>query len=381
MKSKWILSIILFCSIVVFIGNSIVYAASWKHPDYSMTDYAVWFDVNITPGVATSTYDFVIDIKSGSISIIYVAAVDSNGNEKEWCNGSSFSTTTNGSHTYKKASYTVDNDVDIEYFKVYFAHSVDSFGVVYELNSSMKYLVTPTPTPTIAPTATNTPIPTVTSIPEPTATSTPKPSTTNTPVPTATSTPVPTATNTPKPTATNTPKPTPTNTPTPTLVPTPVLELKVWTSERRGAEANAEYYTGGHTPKRSGIEFYEVNDALDIKKKISSERFISGSGNRHDAMEVGKTYRYYLYYIYECDGVEYFASIWSEDLTIVDEELEHYKRTKKIYNFRTLILYFWENIATLKIDVDGYEITYKQWLVWIFVAMMLVYFFRKYFGD
>jgi len=103
--------------------------------------------------------------------------------------------------------------------------TIDTSGVVDELDESNNTMSKTFTLPKIfdpislTPTPTNTPTPTPTNTPMPTATSTPTP--TNTPVPNATNTPTPTPTNTPTPTPTNTPAPNATNTPTPTNTPAP----------------------------------------------------------------------------------------------------------------------------------------------------------------
>lgn len=219
-------------------------------------------------------------------------------------------------------------------------------------------LVTPDPTKTPTPTPTTAPDPTAT--PEPTATTAP--------------------TATPEPSPTNTPKPTPTNTPTPTPSPTPapILRLNAYVD---GNKAVAEYYTGGCTPVKSSIEYYEVDVLTDSLMKIDGETFLSGEGSRTDSMVAGKTYRYKLTYTYRRSGVQYTEEIWSGDLMIIDQELEDYRSTGQINNYRTLILYIWENLMELKIPIEGFNIKIRTLFIWIMIASLGVFFFKKWNGG
>lgn len=214
------------------------------------------------------------------------------------------------------------------------------------------------PEPTLTPTPT----------PKPTVTSTPTPS------PTVTSTPVPSPTNTPTPTCT----PTPTNTPTPTPTPTPELKLKAYVDNN---QAVAEYYTGGCTPVKSMIEFYMLDLATNSTLKIDGETFLSGAGSRTDAMELGKIYRYKLTYVYQRSGIQYTEEIWSGDLTLVDHELEDYKTNGQVINFRTLMLWLWEDVMELTIPIEGFNIKARTLFIWILIASAGVFFFKKWNGS
>ncbi|MBO5177713.1 MAG: hypothetical protein J6C07_09665 [Lachnospiraceae bacterium] len=176
-----------------------------------------------------------------------------------------------------------------------------------------------------------------------------------------------------EPTPEITPDPTPTNTPTPTPTPGPILELNAFVNSK---DAVAQYRTGGCTPVKSLIEFYEVNTSADILTKINSEQFLSGSGTMRNTMTPGKVYRYKLTYVFQRDGIQYEKFLWSDDLTIVDQELEDYRSNKKITNFRTLMLYVWEEVMSLELPVEGFKIEYKQIFIWTMLAAILIYFFK-----
>lgn len=217
------------------------------------------------------------------------------------------------------------------------------------------------------------PTPSATPTQKPTATPTPKPTSTPTPRPTSTPKPTPT----PKPTST--PKPTPTNTPTPTPSPTPAptLQLKAYVDNNT---AVAEYYTGGCTPVKSMIEYYEVGTGT-LLSKLNSETFLSGAGTMENFMEPGKVYRYKLTYIYQHDGIQYEKFLWSDDLSIKDQELEDYRESGKITNFRTLMLYTWENIMDIDIPVEGFELKARDLFIWIMVASLAIFFWRRWNGG
>lgn len=207
-------------------------------------------------------------------------------------------------------------------------------------------------------------------VPEVTATPTPEPTPEETP------TPEPTPTETPTPT--NTPTPTPTNTPTPTPTPAPILELNAFVSD---STAVAQYYTGGCTPVKSTIEFYEVYTTADVLSKVNSESFVSGAGTVRNVMTPGKVYRYKLTYVYQRDGVQYEKYLWSDDLTVVDQELEDYRNSGKITNFRTLMMYIWENAMELEIPIEGYHLKFKYLFIWIMIASLGIFFWRKWNGS
>lgn len=207
----------------------------------------------------------------------------------------------------------------------------------------------------------------------PTPTSTPEPTPTNTPKPTPTNTPVPTPTNTPVPTPTNTPIPT--NTPTPTPTPGPTLELNAFVDD---TIAVAQYYTGGCSPVKSIIEFYEVVETADILTRTNSETFLSGTGTMRNTMIPGKVYRYKLTYIYQRDGIQYEDFLWSQDLSIVDQELEDYRNNGKITNFRTAMICVWEQFMTLELPVEGFHISFKELFIWGMVASILLWVIYKF---
>ena len=211
-----------------------------------------------------------------------------------------------------------------------------------------------------------TPIPTPS--PKPTATSTP------TPKPTVTNTPVPSPTNTPMPTNT----PTPTSTPTPSPTPTPELKLKAYVDNN---QAVAEYYTGGCTPVKSMIEFYMIDLAANSTLKIDGETFLSGAGSRTDSMQLGKVFRYKLTYVYQRSGVQYTEEIWSGDLTLVDEELEDYRATGQVNNFRTLILWIWEEVMEINVPIEGFNLKMRNLFIWIMIASIAVVFYKKWNGG
>lgn len=198
---------------------------------------------------------------------------------------------------------------------------------------------------------------------------------TPTPEPEETPTPEPTPEETPEPTPTETPVPTPTNTPTPSPTPAPILELNAYVD---GSKAVAQYYTGGCEPVRSSIEFYEVDMAADVLTRVNSETFLSGAGTMRNSMTPGKVYRYKLTYIYQRDGIQYEKSLWSQDLTIVDQELEDYRNTGKITNFRTLMLYVWEKFMALEMLVEGFNISFQTLFIWGMVASVILWVIRQF---
>ena len=178
-----------------------------------------------------------------------------------------------------------------------------------------------------------------------------------------------------EPTPEITPDPTPTNTPTPTPTPGPILELNAFVTSK---DAVAQYRTGGCTPVKSLIEFYEVDTSTDILTKVNSEQFLSGSGTMRNTMTPGKVYRYKLTYVFQRDGIQYEKFIWSDDLTIVDQELEDYRSNKKITNFRTLMLYIWEEFMSLELLVEGFNISFQAIFIWGMVAVVIIWFIKKY---
>lgn len=203
---------------------------------------------------------------------------------------------------------------------------------------------------------------------------TPKPTNTPTPTPTPTNTPIPTVT--PEPTPTNTPKLT--STPKPSPTPAPKLELNAFVS---GSTAVAQYYTGGCTPVKSTIEFFEVDSLVGSLSKINSETFVSGAGTMRNSMVPGKAYRYKLTYVYNRDGVQYEDFLWSDDLVIIDQELAEYRNNGKIHNFRTLMLYTWENILEIELPIEGFHISFKSLFIWFMIAVLAIYFWRRWNGG
>ena len=131
---------------------------------------------------------------------------------------------------------------------------------------------------------------------------------------------------------------TPTITPNPTItpIPTPVLELNVHIAD---GKAIADYNVNGSTIINSSIELYEVNTITSSKILVDDTTFSSGTGSVSNFIEPGKIYNYRLCCTYEQDGVQQEIYLWSDDLIIEDEELEDYRETGKITNFRTLMLY------------------------------------------
>ena len=129
------------------------------------------------------------------------------------------------------------------------------------------------------------------------------------------------------------------------------------------------------------IEFYEVDRLSDSVMKLDGENFLSGAGTRSDNMEPGKWYRYKLTYIFERDGVIFERYIWSEDLTITDKELDDYNQTGKITNFRTLILFIWNDLMDLEIPVEGYHVKIRSLFLWIMIAGLGIWFYKKWNGG
>lgn len=183
---------------------------------------------------------------------------------------------------------------------------------------------------------------------------------------------------TPEADPTVTPTPTPTNTPAPTPTPTPLLQLHAYVDNNK---AVAEYKTGGCVPIKSIIEFYEVDRLSDSAMKIDGENFLSGAGTRSDNMEPGKWYRYKLTYIFERDGVIFERYIWSEDLTITDKELDDYNQTGNITNFRTLILFIWNDLMDLEIPIEGYHVKIRSLFLWTLIAGLGIWFYKKWNGG
>lgn len=232
--------------------------------------------------------------------------------------------------------------------------------------------ITPKPTPTNTPT----PKPTIEVTPTITNTSTPKPTIEVTPTITNTPTPKPTVEVTP--TITNTPtlEPTVEATPTP-VVPNPDIYINVYVS---GWNVIAEYSTGGHIPISSTITLYQIYDNGN-KIAIDSETFISGDGSISININPTYNYQYKISYTYECeDGNQYTDEEWSEILKPEDEELDNYRENPRIYNLRTLMLYIWENVMELTIPIEGFEIPIKTLFIWIIIASLLVFFYRKFSG-
>ncbi len=233
-------------------------------------------------------------------------------------------------------SWTLSNDLDIDHFTVKFGYQHGSVSwTYYELGATCQEtsivdppVITPEITPEVTP-----------DVEEPTPEITPE----------------------------ITPEPTPTE--------APILELNAFVTSK---DAVAQYKTGGCTPVRSTIEFYEVDTAADILSKINSEQFISGSGTMRNTMTPGKVYRYKLTYVYQRDGIQYEKFLWSDDLTIVDQELEDYRSNKRITNFRTLMLYVWEDVMSLELPIEGFNISFQTWYIWLMVALALIWFIKKY---
>lgn len=178
-----------------------------------------------------------------------------------------------------------------------------------------------------------------------------------------------------EPTPEVTPVPTPKNTPTPTPTPGAVLELNAFADNKT---AVAQYYTGGCEPVKSIIEFYEVDAVTDILTKVNSENFVSGAGTMRNTMTPGKVYRYKLTYVFQRDGIQYEKFLWSDDLTCVDQELEDFRKNGKITNFRTLMIYTWENILSLELPIEGFHISFQTLFIWLMIAVVLIWFFKKY---
>jgi len=250
--------------------------------------------------------------------------------------------------------------------KVYYDFDGDSFSseVYFEkLNDIPEITATPIPIPT------NTPTPTPTNTPTPTPTNTPVPTATNTPVPTATNTPTPTVANTPTPSCTPLPTNSPTPSPTPTIGPDMVLDVDL-----DGTATTAAYYTGGYSPVFSYIELYEISGYEIL---LEREQFLSGSGTRTDTLQKGKTYRYKLTYIFDDNGSRYTRELWSDDIYVADPELDDYLQSGKIYNFRTLIAYIWDDVFELELPVEGFRIKFKTIFIWVMVAGAIIVFFKK----
>ena len=164
-----------------------------------------------------------------------------------------------------------------------------------------------------------------------------------------------------------------------TPIPTPSIELKISIEE---GKAVANYNTSGSTIISSSIELYEVSTLTNVDILIDEETFFSGSGTMKHLMEPGKVYKYKLCCVYEQeDGIQYEESIWSDDITIKDKEIEDYRESGKITNFRTLMLYIWENVMTLELTIEGYTVTFQQLFVFSVVAVLVVGFFKGYIGG
>ena len=334
-----------------------------------VSDYGGRYSFTYTADVGyTSTtyyFEFIAYNKpvNGKIIIRYY---DSNDNLNYITPLESKSWITDDSGKFIEAAYdgkaVLVNSTDIKSIVACFDVEGDDLSLVdCVLTGTLTDIVEPDPTPT--------------NTPKPTPTNTPKP--TNTPTPTCTPEPDPSSTPTPKPT--NTPKPTPTNSPTPTPSPTPapILELNAFATSK---DAVAHYRTGGCTPVRSLIEFYEVDTSANILSKINSEQFLSGSGTMRNNMIPGKVYRYKLTYIYQQDGVQYEKFLWSDYLSIVDQELEDYRNNKRITNFRTLMLYVWEDVMALNLPIEGYNISFQTLFIWLMVAFAIIAFLKWYKG-
>ena len=354
---KWVFIIAFFVS-VVLTGAFIVYADTWHGEDYGAgTVNSVRFVCDITPGETTSNYDLSVGVSNSKeivIDALYV--VDSSGVKTKYGGSSLFTENFNSvTYYYLLDGLVIDNTVDVAYFSISFRHPFNDYTTVYNLNSTMHYEVEPTPiiTPDIEEPEPEEPTPEIT--PEITPDiEEPEPE---------------------EPTPEITPDPTPTNTPTPTPTPGPILELNAFVTSK---DAVAQYRTGGCTPIRSTIEFYEVDTSADILTKVNSEEFLSGTGTMRNTMIPGKVYRYKLTYIFQRDSVQFEKYLWSDDLTIIDQELEDYRSNKKITNFRTLMLYVWEDVMKLEIPIEGFHISFQSLFIWVMVAVVLIWFIKKY---
>lgn len=236
---------------------------------------------------------------------------------------------------------------------------------------------TATLTPTATPTPTSTPTPTAT----PTPTSTPKLTATPTNTPTQTATPIPTST--PTPTATLTPTSTPTPTATPT--PTPLLKLNAYLDSNNNAIA--EYETGGFTPVKSRLEFYQVNDA-GVATIVNQYSFLSGSGTRADSTTLlgstAKTFRYRLLYTYLKNGIQYTDYLWSDDLVIKDENDDIFiddTQTKYIQTFPELVDFVWNELFEVEMVLEGYSFTLKNLFFYFTLAAIALGFVYRFLLD
>ena len=95
-------------------------------------------------------------------------------------------------------------------------------------------------------------------------------------------------------------------------------------------------------------------------------------------MTPGKVYRYKLTYVFLRDGIQFEKFLWSDDLTIIDEELEDYRSNKKITNFRTLMLYVWEDVFALEVPIEGFHISFQTIFIWLMIAVLIIGFIKKY---
>ena len=375
---KRIFIVLLVIVMLLSFGPNHVFADSWTKGNVavynsfdvkSVSDgyqYTFYFYVN---GGTISTSDLRVfygnyeDGTSDDIQVVYASSLDDNYTSTTYTDA--FGTVYN--------LYTVTCISEEEYDVTY--NTTTGKGLGFYTIKSIKqdswqagdsYYQTPVMyftdgDPFVTPTPTNTPTPT----PKPTETI-------PTPEPTET---IPT----PEPTEI-TPTPEPTETiPTPTPVIPPDIDINAYVS---GWNVIAEYnIINGYIPISATITLYQI-DNNGNKIAIDSDILISNNGSITININPTYNYQYKISYTYECeDGNQYTDEEWSDILKPEDEELDNYRENPRIYNLRTLMLYIWENVMELTIPIEGFEIPIKTLFIWIIIASLLVFFYRKFSGT
>ncbi len=361
--------------------NSHVFAGAWSKGDcsaYNSFDvkqvsdgyqYTFYFYVNGGTFAVSDLrvfYGNYADGTSDDEQVVYASALDDNYNATTYTDASG---TVYNLYT---VTCTVEEKYDITYntatgkgLGFYTTKNIKQddwqVGDSYYQTSVMYFsdgdpFVTPTPIPTVTPSPTPTNIPTPTSKPDE-ITPTPEPDDT-------------------------TPTPEPTETiPSPTPIIPPNINIHAYVS---GWNVIAEYEIDNidaYTLINSTITLYQIDDNGN-KIAIDADILINNNGSISININPTYNYQYNISYTYEDeDGNQYTEEEWSDIVKPEDEELDNYREHPRIYNLRTLMLYVWENVMELTIPIEGFEISIKTLFIWVLIAMLLVFFYRKFSGS
>ncbi len=350
--------------------NSHVFAGSWFNEEVSV--YNAFDVVSVSDGYQ---YTFYFYVNGGEIStpylVVYYGNYDGDLSDDVKVVDASALDGNYAETTYTDASGTVYNlytatcIVEEEYDITY--NAITGEGLGFFITKSIKqdswqdgdrYYQTPVMyftdgDPFVTPTPSNTPTPT----PEPDDT-----------------------TPTPEPDDT-TPTPEPTETiPSPTPVIPPNIKIHAYVS---GWNVIAEYdieHIDGYTPINSTITLYQIDDNGN-KIAIDADVLINNNGLISINVNPTYNYQYNISYTYEDEeGNQHTEEEWSDIVKPEDEELDNYRENPHIYNLRTLMLYIWEEVMELTIPIEGFEISIKTLFIWIIIASLLVFFYKKFSG-